>query len=80
MVQRPELLQQGFLADFIVSKRMFAFFLPDMCKPGAQQLMFRSMTEQTYSMGKQLKVMGYFPTAEVGCLSSTIGSEWKVLM
>jgi len=75
MMQRPEVLHRGFLADYIVSQRMFVFFLPDMCSPGAQQLLFRSMTQHANEVGKQMKVMGYFPQAEVrqscwleGCL------------
>ena len=68
-VQRPEVLRQGFLADYVVSQQMFLFFLPAMCVPGPQQVLFRALTNQAYAAGKQLKVMGYSIEDEV-CLAS----------
>ena len=64
-MQRPEVLRQGFLADYVVSQQMFLFFLPAMCVPGPQQVLFRALTNQAYAAGKQLKVMGYSIEDEV---------------
>ena len=65
------MLRQGFLADYVVSQQMFLFFLPAMCVPGPQQVLFRALTNQAYAAGKQLKVMGYSIEDEVR-LTSTI--------
>lgn len=65
ILQRPELLSQGYLADLIVAKQMFVFFLPEMCVDGPQQLLYRNIADKAYSAGKQLKVMGYNTPNEV---------------
>lgn len=63
--QRPEVLSVGFLADYIVSRRMFVFFLPHMCSPGPQQILFRTIVSEAYLERKQLRVMGYSIENEV---------------
>ena len=64
-LQRPEVLQGGFLADYSAMRQLFVFFLPKMCSPGAQQVLFKAMTESAYAKGRQLKVMGYSIEDEV---------------
>ena len=59
-------MSQGLLADFIVSRQLFAFWLPGMCKAGspAQQL-FDHITAPAWHKGQLLTVLGYFPSQEV---------------
>lgn len=64
-MQRPEVLQAGHLADLIVLRQLFVFFLPEMCSPGPQQDLFRNITEQAFFFGEQLEVMGFNPANEV---------------
>lgn len=65
-MQRPELLGQGFLADFIVQRSLFALWLPDMCQSGsASQQLWDSIAAQAHDAGQQLTVLGYFPQQEV---------------
>ena len=80
LVQRPEVLQGGFLADYTAMRQLFVFFLPKMCSPGPQQILFKGLTLSAHSQGKQLKVMGYSiedeaslpPTKQNGiCLART---------
>ena len=65
-MQAPGLMQQGLLADYIVAKQLFAFWLPDMCCPGspAQQL-FWQITGLAWQQQSLLSVMGYYPPQEV---------------
>ena len=69
-MQRPEVLQGGYLADLTVKEQAFVFFLPKMCVPGPQQVLFRALTEGAYTARKQLKVMGYSIEDEVSLLNA----------
>lgn len=66
MVQAPGLMQQGLLADYIVAKQLFTFWLPGLCRPGtpAQQL-FWQITRPAWQQQSVLSVMGYYPPQEV---------------
>lgn len=59
------MLQGGFLADYTAMRQLFVFFLPKMCSPGAQQILFKAMAQAAYAKGRQLKVMGYSIEDEV---------------
>lgn len=59
-------MQQGLLADYIVGKQLFAFWLPDMCRPGtAAQQLFWQLTRPAWQQQSVLSVMGYYPLQEV---------------
>ena len=65
-VQEPRLLQAGFLADLVASRRLFAFHLPGMCEGGsASAALFDAMSAGARAQGKLLSVMGYFHQQEV---------------
>ena len=66
MVQAPDLMQQGLLADYIVAKQLFAFWLPGLCRPGTPaQHLFWQMTRPAWQQHSVLSVMGYYPPQEV---------------
>lgn len=79
-MQRPEVLKGGFLADFTVMRQLFVFFLPKMCSPGAQQLLFNAMTTPAHTKRKQLKVMGYSTEDEVTLLLGTCLKHRPVIL
>ena len=63
-------MQQGLLADLIVSRQLFAFWLPDMCNMGSpSQRLYDQITSPAWLQGHLLTVLGYFPSQEVpACL------------
>ena len=75
LLQRPEVLSRGFLADYTAMHQLFVFFLPAMCSPGAQQLLFNAMTTPAHTKRKQLKVMGYSIEDEVICHAPNLLNE-----
>lgn len=64
-------MQQGLLADFIVARQLFAFWLPDLCQHGSPaHALFLEITQSAWQQHSLLSVIGYFAAQEVrGCVS-----------
>lgn len=59
-------MKQGLLADMIVSRQLFAFWLPDMCDSGSpSQALYDRITSTAWQKGHLLTVLGYFSSQEV---------------
>ena len=70
LLQTPDLMQQGLLADFIVAQQLFAFWLPDLCQPGSSaQKLFWKIAQPAWQQQSLLSVMGYYALQEVPCTS-----------
>lgn len=66
VTQVPELIKQGLLADFIVARQLFAFWLPDLCQPGTSAHgLFAKITQTAWHQQSLLTVIGYFASQEV---------------
>ncbi|DBA87134.1 TPA: hypothetical protein ACH3X2_005239 [Trebouxia sp. C0005] len=64
-IQVPELIKQGLLADFIVARQLFAFWLPDLCQPGTSAHgLFAKITQTAWHQQSLLTVIGYFASQE----------------
>ena len=64
--QVPDLMKQGLLADFIVARQLFAFWLPDLCQPGTSAHgLFLKITQPAWHQQSLLTVIGYFAPQEV---------------
>ena len=65
--QRPDLVAQGFLADYVAQQALFTFWLPDMCNKsgGPSTALYQTITQKAHSEGHFLMLMGYFPSQEV---------------
>lgn len=69
LLQTPDLMQQGLLADYIVAQQLFAFWLPDLCQPGSPaQKLFWKITEIAWRQQSLLSVMGYYAHQEVSSM------------
>ena len=59
-------MKQGLLADMIVSRQLFAFWLPEMCDSGSpSQALYNRITSSAWQQGHLLTVLGYFSSQEV---------------
>ncbi len=66
VTQIPDLMKQGLLADFIVARQLFAFWLPDLCQPGTPAHgLFLKITQPAWQQQSLLTVIGYFASQEV---------------
>ena len=73
LVQVPNLMQQGLLADFIVARQLFALWLPDLCEAGTPaHKLYQSITDQAWEAHSLLTVIGYFAAQEVTCNFVTV--------
>lgn len=65
-MQNPDLMKQGLLADFIVARQLFVFWLPDLCQPGTSAHgLFSKITQPAWQQQSLLTVVGYFASQEV---------------
>lgn len=59
-------MRQGLLADFVVARQLFAFWLRDLCQSGnPAHKLFRNVTHAAWQKQSLLTVMGYFAAQEV---------------
>ncbi|KAK9793994.1 hypothetical protein WJX73_001371 [Symbiochloris irregularis] len=76
VIQRPDLVAQGFLADLVAQRSLFTFWLPDMCTAGSpSNALYQIITDKAHSEGHMLTLMGYFPSQEVVASCSRLHTE-----
>lgn len=67
-IQKPELLLQGFLTDFIISNNLFIIWLSNLCVNPKENELYQNIVLSSYYTTNQsvsISIMGYYPNNEV---------------